>query len=136
LEGNRAGLATTFIPVSVEPVGLVFTPQLGNLFYITGSYSLKPLSFLEAGMGERFQTKLDLYMFFRSSDAPISEAGVDPTATSLYLGTEADLTLNYRLFSDVGMSLAAGLFFPSKNVFVPDRQGVWFTGTLTVSINW
>ncbi len=136
LEGNRAGLATTFIPVSVEPVGLVFTPRLGNLFYLRGSYSLKPLSFLKAEMGKRFQTKLDFFMFFRSSDAPISEAGVDPAATSLYLGTEADLTLNYRLFSDVGMSLAAGLFFPSKNVFVADRQGVWFTGTLTATINW
>ena len=136
LEGNRAGLATTFIPVSVEPVGLVFTPRLGNLFYVSGSYSLKPLSFLEAEMGKRFQTKLDLFMFFRSSDAPISEAGVDPASTSLYLGTEADLTLNYQLFSDVGMSLAAGLFFPSSKTFVTDRQGVWFTGTLSATINW
>lgn len=136
LEGNRAGKATTFIPASVVPIGLVFTPQLGNLFYIKGSYSLKPLSFLEAAMGERFQTKLDLFMFFRAADAPISEAGVDPDSESLYLGTEADLTFNYRLFSDVGFSFAAGLFFPSSKTFVTDRHGVWFTGTLSATINW
>ena len=46
------------------------------------------------------------------------------------------MTFNYRLFSDVGFSFAAGLFFPSSKTFVTDRQGVWFTGTLTATISW
>ncbi len=135
-EGNSAGKATTFVPVSVVPVGHVFAPQLGNLFYINASYSLRPLSVLEARFARTLQTRLDFYTFFRSTAAPVSAGGIDDTSESLYLGSEVDLALSFRPLSDVGVSLTAGLFFPSAAAFVPELAKVWFRGTLSASMSW
>ncbi len=136
LEGNTAGRNTMFMPASVIATGTVFTPMLSNLFYLEASYSLKPISFIQSKIGQKLEAGTGLLVFFRSTPAPISTGGLDPASDSLYLGTELDASIDFRLFSDVGFSIAAGWFFPSKAAFVPEREAAWFVGKLTASLSW
>ena len=136
VEGNTAGLATTFMPITPSATGLAFSPDLGNLFYPKLTFSMKPLSSLGNTALRTFQTKLDVYAFFRPTGTPISESGLDPSSTALYLGTEIDAILRMRLFSDLGVELSFGFFLPSPAAFVPVRQGLWFTGKLAAYLSW
>lgn len=136
VEGNTAGLATTFTPITPSTLGTAFSPGLGNIFYPKLSFSMKPLSSFESTALRSFQTKLDVYAFFRPTGAPISESGIEPTSSALYLGTEIDATLRMRPFSDLGVELSFGFFLPSPAAFVPSRQGLWFTGELAAFLSW
>ncbi len=134
LEGNTEKRSTLFIPPSTISTGTVFSPVLSNIFYMNASYSLKPLSFLRSDVGNRLKLGVEGLLFFRSTPTPISISGTDPSSDSLYLGTELDAGIDFRLFSDLGFSIVAGWFFPS-NVF-PDKQPAWFLGKITASLQW
>ena len=136
LEGNTEKRNTMFTPASVIPTGTVFSPVLSNLFYLETSYSLKPFSFLKSSLGDKLEAGTGLLFFFRSTPTPISAGGIDPDSESLYLGTELDASIDFRLFSDTGFSIVAGWFFPSKAAFLPAREPAWFVGKLTASLSW
>ena len=136
-EGNTAGDSTTFVPVSRKSLALVFSPELGNIFFTSLSYSLKPLSNMRNRALKKVQLELTDFNFFRSCKGLISESGINSSSTSLYLGTEIDGTVNYRPFSDLGVSLSSGVFIPnngtdgafdtSKSVEFLARLGVSFS---------
>jgi hypothetical protein len=112
-DGNKEGYAQFFIPISLSSFGLIFSPQLGNIFLAELSGSIKPFAGRRAG--EKFQTILKGITFFRTTTGPVSEAGIDPASTALYLGTEVDAIINFRPFSDFGTSLSFGCFLPNNN---------------------
>ena len=97
---------------------------------------MKPLSFIQSKIGQKLEAGTGLLVFFRSTPAPISTGGLDPAGDELYIGTELDASVDFRLFSDVGFSIVAGWFFPSKAAFVPEREAAWFVGKLTASLSW
>jgi hypothetical protein len=106
LEGNSAGLATTFTTVSRPEPNLLFNPRLGNLVTAEASYSIKPAGFL--------QTLLKASFFLRPTLGMVSDGRVEaaPASSSRYLGTELDLVARFRLFSDLGLAFTAGVFLP------------------------
>jgi len=114
IEGNTADNAGSFVPISRPDLGLVFSPQLGNIFSAELSYSTKPLAKKGYKGLENLQTILKTVAFFRPTTGPISEGGIDTSSDSLYLGTEIDTIINFRPFSDLGISLTAGLFIPNN----------------------
>jgi hypothetical protein len=114
LEGNTDGRAGNFTVISQPTFGLVFSPQLGNVFLAELSYSFKPFARSQYPRMQNLQTMVNAYGFFRSTAGVISEGGIDPSSDSLYLGTEVDAILNFRPFSDLGISLAGGIFFPNN----------------------
>ncbi len=116
-EDNQAGLATTFVPISRPGVGLVFSPQLGNIAYGEFSYSFKPLSNIKHVFGDNFQIQLKGLPVFRTTAGPISESGLDEASTAKYLGTEVDGFINMRFLSDLGLSVSTGFFFPGAAAF-------------------
>ena len=113
-EGNTAGRAGAFIPISQPVFGLVFSPDPGNMFFAELSYSLKPLARSKYTRMRELQTMINAYGFFRPTVGAISEYGVDDTSDSLYLGTEIEGVVNFRPFSDLGVTLALGLFIPNN----------------------
>ncbi len=124
LEGNTSGLANMFIPVSRPDLSVVFTPQLGNIFLVELSYSLKPLSRTGYSALENMQTMLKAVTFFRPTTGPISEPEIDSTSKALYLGTEIDGIVNFRPFSDLGIALSVGVFIPNTlpgGAFLPSK---------------
>jgi len=112
-EGNTEGKSGMFLPVSESTIAQIFNPRLGNIATATVSYSLKPLSFASGDMMNNFQTILSGVLFFRTTEGPISEGGL-AAATGKYLGTEIDLSIKFRPFSDLGIASSTGLFFPSS----------------------
>jgi hypothetical protein len=103
-----------FTPISRTSLGYVFSPQLSNIMRAELGYSLKPLSFLSGDLGKSLETSIKADVYLRPTPGAISESGVDSANTDLYLGTEADLSVNFRPLSDLGLTLWGGVFFPGS----------------------
>ena len=134
-EGNTAGRSMLFIPISRPVQGMVFSPQLGNLFVTELSYSIKPFSGLGAGVGEKFQAQVKGLLFLRPTTGAISES-YNEASTSLYLGTEVDGVFNFRPLSDLGLALTVGLFLPNNGAggaFLETQRTTSFLGRFELS---
>lgn len=126
-----------FIPISSrDQFGIVFSPNPGNITVGSASYSVKPIRRTPGGPGE-LQVELAAMTFFRNTTGAISESGVSLTSEGHYLGSEADVRLNYRPFSDLGISLSGGLFMPNNysenSPFADSRPAVETAARLNVS---
>ncbi len=122
-EGNTDAVSEAFNPISNTGVAVVFSPVLKNMVSFKGEFSLKPLSVTGIYYLKDFQTQLRGYVFLRPTAGPISESGLSPSSNSLYLGSEGDIIINWRPFSDLGISLNYGIFIPNNG------QGGAFTET-------
>ena len=112
-EGNTAGYSQMFVPITPAPAGMIFTAQQSNLFYVSGTYSMKPFTGSDIPALVNTLLMLKPTGFFRSTTGAISTGGVQSGATGLYLGTEIDLIIMARFLSDVGFSINGGVFLPS-----------------------
>ncbi|MBN1698097.1 MAG: hypothetical protein JW881_11335 [Spirochaetales bacterium] len=113
VEGNIEGPSFLFTPISNRESFIVFDPALSNLFYMTASYQIKPLALAGYGMLDEVLALLSATAFFRPTTGVISETrGLVPDSDAVYLGTEIDFIINFRPFSDLGMSLGNGFFIP------------------------
>lgn len=133
-EGNTTELATAFMPLSQETLGLVFTPLLSNLVRAKASYSLKPFSRLNASALRQFVGEIALLSYFRPTEGPISESGMDPGASGYYIGTEIDLSLSYRPFSDLFFDLSGGVFLPNRDIFVSGEEKPEYKVALKITL--
>jgi hypothetical protein len=137
IEGNSDDTASTFVPISYDSgIALVFPPQLGNIMLFDVSYSLRPFSGSKGSIMSNLQTMLKAILFFRPTSGPISERGLDPTSSESYLGTEIDLIINFRPFSDLGTALSLGLFMPNTGgTFLEDQRESEFLGRFEFSLS-
>ena len=119
-EGNREGHNTQFMPVSESKAGTIFSPNLSNLIKAGLEYSLKPFS---SGAMKDFQVAVSGAVFFKATEGAISEGMASVVSEQKYLGTEALLIFNYRPFSDFGITLAGGAFFPNSSSSGPIVDG-------------
>ena len=136
-EGNTEGNATVFVPISRKTLAMVFSPKLGNIFFTSLNYSLKPFSGMDTRVLQNIQLELTEVNFFRSTTGSISAGEINPDSKSLYLGTEIDGTINFRPFSDLGLSLSGGTFIPangSGGAFLSTRK-VEYLGRLGLSFS-
>ena len=111
-EGNTEDSSTTFIPVSGTSAGFIFSPTLANIMAAGLEYSIKPFG-NKKGVISNLQTALSANMFFRSTEGAISEqVKINTSSDKKYLGTEIDLGINFRPFSDFGIGLKGGVYIP------------------------
>jgi hypothetical protein len=138
-EGNTEGASKAFVGLTPPSFGAVFSPRLGNLMVTDLGYSVKPFSGSGSRSLEEFQTELSVLGFFRPTTGVISEPGINPSSDDLYLGTEVDLALNFRPFSDLGFSLVNGVFFPntgsSDSAFLEDAVSSEYNVTLRATFS-
>lgn len=137
-EGNTESGSSNFIPISRPNFGLVFSPQLGNVFLAQLNYSIKPFGSSGNRKLQNIQTELKVSGFFRSTTGEISEPGIDPLSDSLYLGTEIDAVINFRPFSDLGIALSGGIFLPdtsSSGAFLSSERNVELSGKAEFSFS-
>jgi hypothetical protein len=127
LEGNREELATAFQPVSRPELALVFSPALSNLAVLEASYSIKPAANL--------QTLIKAIAFMRPAAAPVSDSRIDAAADALYLGSEVDLTVRWRPYSDLGLACSAGLFLPADAAFLASDPDPELEGRIEISFS-
>jgi hypothetical protein len=135
LEGNVKGNSSLFLPIAGQTYGTAFTPKASNVLVTELSYSLKPFAALRDSLLSSIQTSAMLTPFFKPANGPMSESEVDAAQSSGYLGTEIAGAINYRPYSDLGMSLALGLFMPNKDAFVEGMGDPWFVGRFQFSFS-
>jgi hypothetical protein len=113
VEGNTSGPSNLFVPISGSTHGHVFQAGLGNNVALHAYYSMKPLENATSRMVRDLQVGLDAFTFVRLVEGPVPADGVRPTGEGNYLGSEIDASINYRPFSDLGISLIGGILFPN-----------------------
>ena len=119
-----------FKPINEPTLALAFTPRLSNLILAELSYSLRPF----AGPSrhptlDELETSFVGRGFFRgytgSSDY-ISD--FDPESDALFMGTEFELGVAARIFTDLGVGLRTAAFVPatgSGGAFTEERKTEW-----------
>lgn len=139
IEGNREGNSYLFTPISQNEQHIIYNPKLGNIFYIKGSYTIKPFAVLSNEFLDNILIILDATGFFRATTGAITDQkGLNTDSESLYLGTEIDFIINFRPFSDLGMSLSTGYFIPNNGpdgVFLSDQRAFEFLGKFDLSFS-
>lgn len=106
-EGYRSEQPRQFLPIAGRPIGLVAGAAPGNLSTTSLEVTVRPVPVL--------QTSLSAIAFFRTADGgPVDLAGVNTDASGRYLGSEASASVTVRPFSDLGASIAAGVFLPNQ----------------------
>ncbi len=133
-EGNTAGESNIFVPVSQDTLGIAFQPQWGNLVLIDANYSLKPFS-RSPTVWQNLQLMLKVLNFLRPTTGAISQVGLNPTSTDLYLGTEGELIVNFRPLSDLGTALSLACFIPNPGAFTGSATHPVLAGRLEVSFS-
>jgi hypothetical protein len=103
------------------------------------AYSFKPLSRLEGRAAAQLQIRLDSFVFFRETTGAIEARGLEADSAAHYLGSEADLSITFRPFSDLGLALAAGAFVPNTTgagaAFDPAQRGIEYQLRLDTSFS-
>ncbi|MGA2615212.1 MAG: hypothetical protein ABSG38_17390 [Spirochaetia bacterium] len=130
IEGDTgSGYATAFVPVTSPPrlLSLAFSPNVENIIAATFSYSIRPFAGAKSPELGNLQAVVKAIPMLRPTTGAVAAAeGLAPGAvspslpanlTNLYLGSEFDMIVNYRPFSDLGVVLQGGLFAPNPNVF-------------------
>ncbi len=107
------GQLNRFSSISNATKGFVYTLQTGNVLYGDLGFSIKPLKNLQAAIHGT--------TFFRAVNGPVSDSSItEESGDSLYLGEEIDLIVNWRPFSDLGLSFTTGVFLPNSDIFEDD----------------
>jgi hypothetical protein len=133
LEGNSAGPATAFIPVSAGTLGSIANPRLTNITGGRLDLSVKPLGSAGNTFGDNFTVTASATTLFRPTLGPVSLGGVTDDSDAYYLGTEANLGLNARITSDFGLTLGGGFFFPNANAF--DESTTRYNANLSLAFS-
>ncbi|MFP4432713.1 MAG: hypothetical protein ACLFPV_15795 [Spirochaetaceae bacterium] len=120
-----------FKPINEPTLGLAFSPRLSNLILTELSYSLRPFAD-PAGRHptlDDFETKIVGRGFFRGYIGDSNYiADFDPESDSLFMGTEVELGVAARVFTDLGLGLRTAVFVPatgSLGAFSEERKTEW-----------
>lgn len=108
--GNRTNrVDNSFVGFGFRDTGLAFAPRLSNIHIWRAGASFLPLPEVEAAKNLELGTNWFLYHKNRG-DGAVS----DPTADRQtgYLGWEMDYFANYRVTSDLSLTVRFGTFFP------------------------
>ena len=137
-EGNTEDSSTIFVPVSGSSTGFIFDPSLSNIMVAGLEYSIKPFA-NSKGAAANIQTALSGNMFFRATEGAVSEQGrINTSSDKKYLGTEIDLGINFRPFSDFGLGVRGGIYIPptaSDSAINDDSNDPEFGGSVNASIS-
>jgi hypothetical protein len=138
-DGNTAGRALAFVPLSGTAFGFVFTPDLSNLALAQLNASIKPFSRSRSDALANVQTAVFATSFFRPTTGPVAESGLNGASTDLYLGTEVDAAVFLRPFSDFGASFSFGCFVPNNTAgtgaFLPEEREAEYLGRVEATFS-
>jgi len=138
-EGNTAGNATAFIPITQKTVAAVFSPQIDNILTGSLSVSFKPLSGLKNPNLSNLQFEVKGIPFLRPTTGPISATSfltaINGGNTQYYLGTEVDGSIKYRPFSDLGLSITGGAFIANPAALASSAGALQWGGKVEASLS-
>ena len=111
--GNVSGNDENFISFGTFLAGYGLNPSIGNLHVLRAGFSLQPTSMLDSLILKR-TTLVAKYSYYMkdNSAAPIKagEASLDDS----FVGQGLDLSLRWKIFSDMSFFVSYGLFIPGS----------------------
>ena len=139
-EGNGSGYYTQFTPITSGGGGMIFSPGLSNILNASVGYSLKPFGWIPLAFLNNMQISAVGMPFFLLTQGPSAVSGISPEFRAEggnYLGTEIDLSVNWRPFSDLGAIVQIGYFMPNTAAFEAgsDMANPTFMARLNVSLS-
>ncbi|KPK79680.1 MAG: hypothetical protein AMJ81_12930, partial [Phycisphaerae bacterium SM23_33] len=126
LGGNQAGTDDeSFNAFGFRDTGLAFAPRIANLHIWQLGVSALPLEHIDLFRKMELGTKVYFYSKHKSGGA-IS----DPTAfkSSSWVGWEWDVFCNWRITSDVSMTVRYGVFQPGAAFISQDCRQFFYAG--------
>ena len=110
--GNRNDhVDHSFVGFGFRDTGLSFAPRLSNIHIWRAGASFRPFAKIEAA--KNFELGTDWFLYYKNKGAAaVSDFLAD--RASNYLGWEMDYFANYRLTSDLALTLRVGSFFPGR----------------------
>ena len=113
-----------FVPMNQPSLGKAVSPQLAGLGMIEAGYSFRP--FIKSGseIASRIQPSIGARGYLRTFWDPVDWIGTDPDSDSLFLGTEVDAGLAWRILSDLGLDINGAYFIPGPAAN-PDMETVF-----------
>jgi hypothetical protein len=126
--GNRAGTTDTgFLSFGFVQTGYSLFPRVSNIHILRLGGSLRPLASSE--LFHKLEVGLYGYLYRKvKSAASISDSRA--FLDSADVGQEVDLSLRWRILSDLGFTLNYGIFFPGK-AYTDDSPRNFFSAGLT-----
>ncbi len=135
-EGNTSTTATMFTPISAGGSGAVFGLDSGNATILELFYSIRPLQSHASTFLNTLQVQTSWYSFFRSAgEGPVSSPDIDTETSAAYLGSELDVAVRMRPFSDFGFGISGGMFFGNSDALVDGADTVDFLVRLDASLS-
>ena len=113
-EGNTSGPSNLYQPINAAVASIAFAPRLGNIMYGELHLGVRPFGSVQSRFLRNLGVSSGVYVFARSTEGAVSATGVGTGAGSNYLGTEVDFNVTYRPFSDLGLGVGVGMFFPNS----------------------
>lgn len=111
---------TSFNSLGYVNTGLVLSPDFANLLCPSIGYSTSP--FRGGGIFDGMRFGVTGFLFMRNqNDAPLSFQTT--LGGSNYVGGEIDASIEWRLLSDLDLSIRYGIFMPNSSVFLPGQGG-------------
>ena len=117
LEGNTSGDYNQFQPITSGGGGIIFSPGITNIISLNAGYSLKPFIDMGVPFIENAQVAVNIIPFIKAGVGPTSNSQIISSNQGNYLGSEIDLTLNMRPYSDLGIITQVGCFLPDATAF-------------------
>src|SRR5262249_28792152 len=108
--GNQAGTDDNgFLSFGFVPTGYSLFPRVSNIHILRVGGTIRPLESVE--MFHKMQLGVFGYLYRKAqSESPISDSRA--FLQSADVGKEVDVTLRWRIYSDLGFSVNYGCFFP------------------------
>lgn len=126
INGNAPGTRdSAFNGFGFRDTGLAFAPRMSNLHMLSAGSSFFP--FEQHALFRKMEVGAKAYLF--AKDAPhggISDSSAD--TNSRFLGSEADVFLNWRITSDLSYTIRYGAFRPSDAFTERDLRHFLYTG--------
>jgi hypothetical protein len=111
VSGNTAGRDRNFLYFGYIPTGYALFPRLSNLYFYRAGLSLRPLE--KSPLFRHLSWGMNYFKFYKNK----ANGGIsDPEATenSADIGDEIDVSLGWRILSDLGCTVQYGHFRPGK----------------------
>lgn len=111
---NPGTTDTSFNSLGYVNTGLVFAPEASNMAIPSAAFSFSPFKGNEIFGDTRFSVNAFLYARL-DADAPIS-VPVNTGGSNL-VGSEYDFNVDWRIWSDLNISMRYGVFVPNTELF-------------------
>ena len=102
-----------FVPMNNPDLGNSVSPTLSGLGLIEAEYSFRPFYKNSSETASAIQPFAGIRGFFRTYSVSVDWIDTDTDSDSLYIGTELEAGLIWRIFSDLGLELNGAYFLPA-----------------------